>query len=148
MIDERIQRIKSIEREYRAIRCAITYWLQSAPQVPAVAIQHDLNVRDFDNASDLLEGTYIVRLFAEFETILRVLWSALRNADPPSRTRDLLDGIAATRRIPDDRLRCAHDVREYRNLLVHERDEQTAPLSIIDARRHLCRFLSFLPPNW
>jgi hypothetical protein len=84
------------------------------------------------------------RLFAEFETGLRLYWSTIRETEPPA--QHLLDGIAARRGISPDRLAGAHAVREYRNSLVHERDE--AMISIAEARGHLCRFFAFLPPVW
>ena len=98
--------------------------------------------------AERLDGTYIIRLFAEFETGLRLFWPTAKGTDPPSRTRDLLDGVAAYRRIPHDELKNAHAVREYRNLLVHERDEAMEPIPIADARHQLIKFFSFLPPNW
>jgi hypothetical protein len=87
-------------------------------------------------------------LFAEFETGLRLFWPSARANEPPGRTRDLMDGVAATRRIPDDELRNAHAVRGYRNTLVHEREEDIDPISIAEARKHLCKFLSFLTPTF
>jgi len=105
-------------------------------------------VRDIDESAERLEGTYTVRLFAEFETSLRTFWIASRDKDPPSRTRDLLDSVGTRRRIPNDRIQDAHAVREYRNALVHERDEDFDPIPIAQARRHLCFFLSFLPIEW
>jgi hypothetical protein len=95
-----------------------------------------------------LEGTYIIRLFAEFETGLRLFWPTARGTDPPARTRDLIDGVAATRRVPNGERLNAHAVREYRNFLVHERDEEVVPISIVEARGYLCRFFAFLPPTW
>ena len=62
-------------------------------------------------ASGFLELTYIIRLFAEFETGLRLFWPTARGTEPPGRTRDLVDGIAATRRIPFQELVNAHAVR-------------------------------------
>ena len=44
-----------------------------------------------------LEGTYVIRLFAEFETGLRLYWATIRQTEPP--TQHLLDGIAARRAI-------------------------------------------------
>ncbi len=108
----------------------------------------ELKLRDIRNASARLEGTYVIRLFAEFETGLRLFWSAVRGADPPSRARDLLDGIAATRRIAHDPLARAHEVREYRNSLVHEREDPITLISIAEARSRLCTYFSFLPPHW
>jgi hypothetical protein len=72
----------------------------------------------------------------------------MKKTDPPSRTRDLLDGVAAARRIPDPEREAAHDVREYRNTLVHERDEPTDSIPIADARSALCTFFAYLPREW
>jgi hypothetical protein len=85
-------------------------------------------------------------LFAEFETGLRVFWKTIRDTEPS--TQDLLNGIAARRGIPHDRNANAHAVREYRNTLVHERDEEVVSISIAEARGVLCRFFAFLPPTW
>jgi hypothetical protein len=98
--------------------------------------------------AERLEGSYAVRLFAEFETGLRLYWAIARSTDPPSRTAHLIDGIAATRRIPDHLRKNVHRVREYRNSLIHERDEPTAPIGISECRGHLCRYFSYLPPIW
>lgn len=56
--------------------------------------------------------------------------------------------MAAFRQIPDTHRDGAHDVRGYRNVLVHEREEPTDILSIADARHRLCRFFSHLPLDW
>ena len=95
---------------------------------------------------DAWRTTYLIRLFAEFETGLRLYWATIRETEPP--TQHLLDGIAASCDIPPGRLADAHAVREYRNSLVHERDEGMAPISIAEARGSLCRFFAFLPPTW
>ena len=141
------RRIKDVERQHSVIRLAITRLASSAKPDPTV-LTGGLTFRDIGHASDRLEGTYIIRLFAEFETGLRLFWPTARGTDAPSRTRDLLDGVAATRRIPNDELLKAHAVREYRNLLVHEIEEEMVPISIAEARGHLCRYFNFLPPSW
>jgi len=142
-----LRRIKAVEREHAATRFATDQLLATAELDPNV-LQGDLALRDLRRASEGLEGTYLIRLFAEFETGLRLFWEAARQTEPPTRTRDLLDGIAATRRIPHEQLHDAHAVREYRNSLVHARREATEPVAIPKARGHLCRFFAFLPPYW
>jgi hypothetical protein len=112
---------------------------------PAV-LAGKLKVQDIARASGRLEGTYLIRLFAEFETGLRLYWATIRETEPP--TQHLLDGIAARRDIPPARLADAHAVREYRNALVHERDEGVIPIPIAEAQDHLCRFFAFLPLTW
>jgi hypothetical protein len=98
--------------------------------------------------AERLDGTYLIRLFAEFETGLRRFWPTAKRTEPPGRTRDLMDGVGATCGIDHIVRDHAHAVREYRNALVHERDEPVAPLPVAVARSHLCRFFGFLPPNW
>jgi hypothetical protein len=142
-----IRRIKSVEREYASMRLATNRLLDESRRDSTI-LREDLKLRDIVNASGFLEGTYIIRLFAEFETGLRLFWPTAKRPDPPGRTRDLIDGVAATRRIPDDERTNAHDVREYRNFLVHEREEEVVPISIAKAGSHLCRFFSFLPLTW
>jgi hypothetical protein len=102
--------------------------------------------RDLVRASEALEGTYLTRMFAEFETGLRLYWDTLRDTNP--RTVDLLNSLAGQRGIPDDQRDNTHLVREYRNSLVHEREEDVDPIPIATARGHLCRFFSFLPYQW
>jgi hypothetical protein len=140
-----LARIKAVEREYTSLRLATDRLLDEARRDPTI-LRRELRRRDIEVASDRLEGTYIIRLFAEFETGLRLFWSTIRDTEP--RTQDLLDGVAARQGIPHDRIAGAHSVREYRNSLVHEREETVEAISIGGARRHLCLFLNCLPPTW
>jgi hypothetical protein len=144
---ELLKRVKAVEREHTAVKFAADFLLQAARENP-VLLDRVLRVRDVEESIEQLEGTYVIRLFAEFEASLRRYWIAARGTDPPSRTRDLLDGIGARRRVPDDTIRNAHSVREFRNGLIHERDDIVVRLPISDARRYLCIFLSFLPLEW
>lgn len=142
-------RIKVVEREFNSARLAVDRLQSEALRDPTILKPVvGLKYVDVRQASDHLSGTYIIRLFAEFETGLRDFWSATRQNKPPTRTRDLLDGIAAARKIPFDQLANAHRVRDYRNNLIHERDEQSVPVSVEQARRYLCRFFGYLPPDW
>src|SRR4051812_17879137 len=135
-------RIKAVEREHSATRLATDRLLTSAQRDPTV-LRVDLAYRDIVRASAGLDGTYLIRLFAEFETGLRLFWDTRRDTNP--RTRDLLDGVAAMCGIPDEQRDNAHLVRDYRNSLVHEREEEMEPIPIAVARGYLCHFFSFLP---
>jgi hypothetical protein len=145
-----VQRIKTVEQEQAATRLAMVRLIAAVEQDSSILHQgpQGLKLRDLRHALERLEGTYIIRLFAEFEAGLRRLWQAARATDPPSRTRDLVDGIAASRRVPDEPRQQVHAVREYRNTLVHEREEEAGPIPIAAARGHLCRFFNFLPALW
>jgi len=138
-------RIKAVEREYVAMRQAADHFQQAAASDPNI-LRENLRRGEIVNASNNLEGTYIVLLFAEFETGARQYWNAIRTTTPG--TAELLDGLAARRGIPDTQLTNGHLVREYRNSLVHEREDRPQPVPIADARHHLCHFFSFLPQQW
>lgn len=144
--DEWMRRVKSVEREHTAVRYAADYLLNFARHDPS-DLSGELRIRDIGESIDRLEGTYIVRLFAEFEACLRRYWNASRNTKVPLRTRDLINSVAARRRIPNDQITHAHEVRAYRNALIHEGSEVVSQVPISSARAHLCRFLSFLPWN-
>jgi hypothetical protein len=142
---EWLSRIKAVEREHLAMRYAAEHFQQAALVDPNI-LKEDLRQREIIAASKNLEGTYIVRLFAEFETGARQFWVA--NWDSEPRTVDLLNGLAARCVIPETYRDNAHLVREYRNALVHEREEKPEVVPIAVARRYLCRFFSFLPSRW
>ena len=109
---------------------------------------HELRSRDARNLRSHLEGTYVIRLCAEFEAGLRDAWQTAfgRPTQPP--LRDLLAAVAARRLVPQDALDRADEVREYRNALVHEGASDVGPIPITDVRRHLCRFFSRWPSRW
>jgi hypothetical protein len=140
-----LERIKQVEREYSAISVTTIRLLEAAKQ-DANLIRRGLRLRDLEHAVLNLSGTFVIRLFAEFETGLRTYWLAARATSPA--TRDLLEGVAARRGIPIDDLADVHAVREYRNVLVHEREEDIEPIPLSLARSRLCKFLARLPDEW
>jgi hypothetical protein len=140
-----IRRIRSIENDHSSMSLALDRLLQEARRDPSI-LRGDLSVQDIVSASGRLQETCLIRLFAEFETGLRLYWATIRDSEPP--TQHLLDGIAARRGIMTEILAGAHGVREYRNSLVHGSDEEVAAVSIAEARGSLCRFFAFLPPTW
>lgn len=140
-----LERIKDVEREYSVIRVAASRLLDAAPHDSSI-FQGELRLRDLKQAVANLSGTFVIRLFAEFESGLRTYWLAVRATYPP--TRDLLVGVAARRGIPPDDLDEAQAVREYRNALVHEREDETEPISLATARSRLCKFFARLPDEW
>src|SRR5438552_3014981 len=124
-------RIKAVEREYVAMRQAADHFLQAARDNPTI-LHGNLRQGEIAVASKNLEGTYLIRLFAEFETGARQYWGATWDTDP--KTVDLLNGLAARCRIPDTQRDNAHLVREYRNALVHEREDRPEEVPIALAR--------------
>src|SRR5438874_8327733 len=91
-------RIKAVEREYVAMRQAADRFRQTALADPTI-LEGNLRQGEIVVASKNLEGTYIIRLFAEFETGARQYWAANWDTDP--KAVDLLNGLAARREIPN-----------------------------------------------
>ena len=143
--DDWLSRIKAVEREYLAAQFAID-WLRTVADRDTKVLAGKLKLRDLREASERLQGTFIIRLFAEFEAGLRSYWSTLKDTHPGA--QDLLEAVAARRRIGADTRMNAHAVREYRNSLVHERAEPVASITMMNTRSTLCRFFSFLPRQW
>ena len=145
---ERIGRTVAVEREYLAASVAADLLQERRGADPAFLAAHELRSRDARNLRAHLEGTYVIRLCAEFEAGLRDAWQNAfgRPTQPP--LRDLLAAVAARRLVPQDALDRADEVREYRNVLVHEGAPDVAAIPIADVRRHLCRFFSRLPSRW
>lgn len=146
--EDRIERMRAVEREYLAAVEAIDLLAKALQADPAYLSSRDLRARDFQSLKKNLEATYLIRLYAEFESGLRDAW---RNAfhqtsHPPM--RDLLSAFAARRDIPQAWCDAVVAVREYRNSLVHEEREQAEAVPLNRSRSHLLRFFSFLPLDW
>jgi hypothetical protein len=97
--DKWIERIKAVEREYLAARKAVDDFI-TAMSRGTTTPPPNTEVRDVHTMSENLEGTYLIRLFAAFESGLRSYYATFKETTPPS--KDLIDSIAARRRIPDD----------------------------------------------
>lgn len=146
--DQWIERVKAVELEYRAAVFA-TGVLRDRLRAEPHALPPGLGHADVNQMAGNLEATYLVRLFAVFESGLREAWRvALRKRTVPQ-MEPLLNGFASARGVPDAVLQAAHQVREYRNVLVHEGTGLSTPMiPLAEGRRRLTRFFSFLPPDW
>lgn len=148
---EWIDRLKSVERQHRVVRWAVQrlYLTALEGQVDSPA---GTTPRDLMAAAESVEPTYLVRLWAEFETALLSYYRALRG-DPEARIRafdlvNTLSGVRRGRAVADAVRDAVHEVREYRNSLVHERDDPAPRVPISEARRRLNTFLGKLPETW
>jgi hypothetical protein len=110
--------------------------------------------RDLVMASEMVESTYVIRMWADFETALRSYRRYITgNPDDRMSTSSLIDwtsGVRKGRAISEDVRDDVHEVREYRNYLVHERDDLD-PLDrveIDEARKRLNTLLGCLPDKW
>jgi hypothetical protein len=139
-------RVKAVEREYAMTRLAVSRLLQHAMENPNLLIG-DQRYRDIAAASDRLEGTYVVRVFAEFETALKQFLRA-KGIKVPKDAKPLVNKVRDRVGISIDHADDVHKVRDYRNALVHERLRPALEVSMRDATKYLSTFLSWLQRTW
>lgn len=147
---EAFERLDEVREEYSAaafsVRRAIERFdADASPGHPAAVKQ--VTLHDLQTCDGNLEITYLLRLFAEFEGILRDYWAKGRRRSTTPPMIDLMNGIAAYRFINDEDLRDAHEVREYRNSVVHEH-LQDSRFAFQVCHSRLARFLRWLPLTW
>jgi hypothetical protein len=139
-------RIKAVEREYVVARFAADRLDQQTRENPAV-LQGDLRLRDIRMLNDRLEGTYILRVFAEFEQGVRNYLRASR-IRVPKNAEPLINKVRDRIHIANDDTNNVHAVRRYRNTLIHDDAEPAFPVSMRDATRNLGIFMGWLQRYW
>jgi len=107
----------------------------------------NLSVADIRRCLDNLELTYVSRLFATYESILRDYWliGIGRTTDPD--VKPLMDSIARRRDMEPATLAAAHDVRDFRNKVMH-RNVQALRIDFAQCSKALGRYISWLPVQW
>ena len=99
------------------------------------------------NLEHALHDIYFVQLFASFESSLRGYWRTnVRDTKPL--TMQLIAAVAARRGVPDDTRDTVQEIREFRNLLIHEEHEVRHRFTIDEASGHLNTYLARLPLEW
>lgn len=139
-------RIKAVERESGAIHFATDHLLRTLNDDPSI-LDGAVRRPDTTTASSHLEGTYIVRVFSEFETALQHFIQVFHIRKPRG-AESLVNRIRDRGRIPQSDTDAVHHVREYRNALVHARSTPVTPVTIREATSFLCTFLSRVQRIW
>jgi hypothetical protein len=140
--------MRAIEREWRVASIAAATLGEHLRANPSALAEAQLKPTDYRNFRDNLEPTYLIRVFAEFEVGLREAWAlAFEQATSP-RMRDLIDSFSARCVISQEWRDCVHEVRAYRNALIHEGDGDVEPVGLLEGCGWLCRFFSRLPHEW
>ncbi len=145
--DIRIARLNMVAREHGTALVAISTLDHQLRLDPSFMDAHDLLPQDVRHFRRNLEATYLVRLFAEFESCLRDLWRSLGRHSHPS-TTDLINALASRLKIRGQVLVDAHKVREYRNMIVHEDAKRLPTIPVSVAIDLLRRFVKYLPADW
>ncbi len=147
ILKDRFERLKAVDRMVLAARYAFAYYLGYSEKDPSLLTQAQLRIRDIRDSAAELDDTFLIRVFAEFEMTLRDYWhNALRHATEPA-VSILIDRIASKRYVRYDDLKSVHQIREYRNSVVHDR-RMVNRVTLPEARSSLCKFLAYLPASW
>lgn len=129
-----------------ALRRVLSKWDDDA-DLAIAAQKRYVTETQIRRCADNLELTFVLRLFSEFEAILRDFWTqGMGRATEPAMTQ-LLDSVAARRNVHPDDLAMAHDIREFRNHIIHESLRELR-FDFPQCARTLGKFLSRLPVDW
>jgi hypothetical protein len=145
-------RLHGVVTEHRLAVLAVEQ-LRGAVQNGHVSLPSRTDPGDLARTAEKLEPTYLIRLWAEFESAM-LSYRRYRSGDPAERMPaiNLVDWTAALRqgRTVSMAFRdSVHDVRRYRNALVHEHDDPAPPVEIETARSRLNTLLAAkLPEQW
>lgn len=145
------EHIKEVENEYKAARLAVDRLSAAVIADPSVLGKNDPVRANLRAASDNLEGTYLVRLFAAFEAALRSYDRARYNdANRKVDAAVLIDSTGGRRGqgISESIRADAQAVRRVRNRWAHEDDASEEEISIKEASARLNNYLSWLPETW
>lgn len=142
-----IRGLKAVEHECRVALIAMRRLADQASRDPTI-LDRDMRVRGIREALSNLNGTYAIRLFAEFETGLRRFWVTNRIEPEPFSVAEIIDRIAARHGIGHDERTDAHRCRSYRNRQIHDKDEEGETIHVSDCRSFLCTFLGKMPLTW
>jgi HAMP domain-containing protein len=149
-LDRAFGELRRIRDEFAAGQWALKY-LQSIwdtdSDVAINAIRDKVTATEIQRCRKNLEITFVIRLFSEFEAILREYWrnGLSRPTEPPM--FDLMESIARRQDMNASDLAAAHGIREYRNDIIHE--------SLRDGRfdfrtclGDLSKYIRWLPGQW
>ena len=148
----RMLRIVAVAEEYQAAWTAAGTLGESLKADPNFGEAHGWRKKAGEDFIDNLEGTYIVRIYAEFEAGLHDYWKTYLGRDTHPKMVQLLNEAIPNQRFPQDWIDNADEVREYRNFLVHDMEEEPpadlVTFTVKEAKTHLCAYFSCLDPNW
>ncbi len=155
------QRLRAVNREYEAAREAVGYVVNNWDAQDIYNEMPGLTLPNFKATNAMLERTYFIRLFAEFEGILK---DHLDTNHPAARWKGSLriavrdkievnENITLVLRengltIPTDERQRLLDVRGYRNSIAHLNLTTPPIITFGDALSRLNTFVAKLPaPN-
>jgi hypothetical protein len=148
---EAFKLIRQVRDEYLVARFALAFTLRHVAKDPTLLqeVHEPATMSTLRDCAARLEVTYVLRLFAAFEGVLRGFWASVRPAPRPRRTKMevLMQRISIECQIPHDIAEKAHTARKWRNAIVHPQ-APLPPLTFDQCKSRLAYFLSYLPREW
>lgn len=142
-----IDRIKEAWKEFIVATLASQLIDEHLRDEPRVLRSLLIERRDVERYRGELESTYLIRVYAAFEAGLRDAWRHRFGRKTYPKMEVLIDCVRDLCGVPLELAESVHEVREYRNDVVH--DTGTAPPVPLDSARHrLCAYFSRLPLDW
>jgi len=147
---EAYQMLARVRDELEAARYALSAvtrtWDQHIAAAPPLATRA-MSIGDLQRCLDHVELTYIMRLFAAFEAVLRDYWlNGVGRTTEPDLVQ-LLSSLHARQKMDDGTLNAANDVRRWRNKVIH-RDLRALQYDFAGCASTFGRFVSWLPVQW
>ncbi len=141
-----IRDLAVVQQEFEAARAALFYTEKQWSLAVGDRTLKGVTKSHVSGALGKVEQTYLIRLFSEFEGMLRAYLDKRRESVPP-RAYDLINKAAKRQRanVPDAKRDAVHLVREYRNAVVHDQGIGTAAVDFGQALSALNQYLVFLP---
>ncbi len=139
--------IKQVKNSYQTALQTVSVLIAIVEAQPERLYANNLTLSDLRGLIGELHDIYFTRMFACFESSLRHYWrTEIRKSKPL--TQQLLSSIAARRGVPQDTLDTVHEIRDFRNYLIHEEHEIKRRFTIDEESRHLNTYLARLPVEW
>lgn len=140
-------RVKAVRTACHTALETINVFKQLATNQPDLLYENDLTLPDINDVLRQMHDAYFVRMFGCFESVLRQYWQAEVKKSKPQ-MQLLCNSIANRLGIPQDTLDLVHEVRDFRNFVVHEEHEIIVRHTIDTAFGHLNAYLSRFPVQW
>jgi hypothetical protein len=146
---EAFDRMRRVRDELAAARFSLSYTLRVVNEnlsALQAAGKDGTSPSELARCRENLEINYILRIFSEFEGAVRSYWvSQVRNTRPNIST--LMDRVADRLDITAPVLVAAHEIRNFRNDVVHQ-NPRALTFDYSDCAKSLGNYLGFLPQNW
>ena len=129
---------RRVTAEFNATRFAVEHLLAvwgADAAVTLAAGRANVTAGQLARAAAVVEVTFTLRLFVQFEAVIRDYWRAGMARKTRPDMRPLMDSVARSRRMSDEDLAAAHAVRDYRNRVAHAGRAGAGPMELNDCEQ-------------